>query len=91
MQQSAYKGTPPRPWIRIELIGPDGQTRLLQAVADTGNPLPLIVVLRLTQSPAAARRTRPPRAEPVLNSSRTPANSVDGKPAPCSTVRQSAT
>ncbi len=43
MQRSVYKGTPPRPWIRVELIGPDGQARVLEAVADTGNPLPIIV------------------------------------------------
>lgn len=43
MQRSTYKGTPPRPWIRVELIGPDGQTRVLGPLADTGNPLPIIV------------------------------------------------
>lgn len=31
--------------MRVELIAPDGQTRSLEAVADTGNPLPLIVSL----------------------------------------------
>ena len=43
MPEFTYKGTPPRPWIRLELITPDGETRVLEAVADTGNPLPLIV------------------------------------------------
>ena len=43
MPEFAYKGTPPRPWMRVELIAPDGTSRLLEAVADTGNPLPLIV------------------------------------------------
>ena len=43
MPEFAYKGTPPRPWMRVELIAPDGTSRLLKAVADTGNPLPLIV------------------------------------------------
>ena len=43
MPEYVYKGTPPRPWIRLELITPDGETRVLEAVADTGNPLSLIV------------------------------------------------
>ncbi len=43
MPEFTYKGTPPRPWIRLELITPDGETRVLGVVADTGNPLPLIV------------------------------------------------
>ena len=43
MPEFAYKGAPPRPWMRVELIAPDGTSRLLEAVADTGNPLPLIV------------------------------------------------
>jgi hypothetical protein len=43
MPEFTYKGTPPRPWIRLELITPDGETRAFEAVADTGNPLPLIV------------------------------------------------
>lgn len=43
MQENDYKGTPPRPWLRFELVAPDGTTRILEAVADTGNPLPLIV------------------------------------------------
>ena len=43
MPEFGYKGTPPRPWMRVELIAPDGTSRLLEAVADTGNPLPLIV------------------------------------------------
>lgn len=43
MPEFTYKGTPPRPWIRLELITPDGETRVVEAVADTGNPLPLIV------------------------------------------------
>ena len=43
MPEFTYKGTPPRPWIRLELITPDGETHVVEAVADTGNPLPLIV------------------------------------------------
>lgn len=43
MPEFTYKGTPPRPWIRLDLITPDGETRVVEAVADTGNPLPLIV------------------------------------------------
>ncbi len=43
MPRFAYKGTPPRSWIRVELVAPDGSTRRLEAVADTGNPLPIIV------------------------------------------------
>jgi hypothetical protein len=42
-QRNPYKGTPARPWIRLVLVGADGQKHVLQALADTGNPCALVV------------------------------------------------
>lgn len=41
--RTPYKGTPPRPWFSVVLVAPDGSTRGLEVVADTGNPCALIV------------------------------------------------
>jgi hypothetical protein len=48
-QRNAYKGTPPRPWIRISLVAADGETRELDVLADTGNPCALIIGMTLLQ------------------------------------------
>jgi hypothetical protein len=42
-QRNPYKGTPPRPWVRLQLVAPDGTIQELELLADTGNPLPLLV------------------------------------------------
>ena len=42
-QSNPYKGTPPRPWVRIQLIAPDGTSRETDLLADTGSPCALIV------------------------------------------------
>lgn len=42
-QRNPYKGGPPRPYIRLRLAAPDGSTRELELLADTGNPCALIV------------------------------------------------
>jgi hypothetical protein len=42
-QRNAYKGTPPRPWIRLALVAFDGTVQTVELLADTGNPCPLIV------------------------------------------------
>ncbi len=41
-QRNPYKGRPPRPWVRIELLAPDGTPHHLNLVADTGSPFGLI-------------------------------------------------
>ena len=47
MQRNAYKGDPPRPWIRLRLVGPDGRTQDSDFIADTANPLPISVGLEV--------------------------------------------
>ena len=42
-QQNAYKGFPPRPWVRLRLIAPNGTTEELELLADTGNPCGIII------------------------------------------------
>lgn len=42
-QRNPYKGTPPRPWVRLRLAAPDGSTQELDLLADTGNPCALII------------------------------------------------
>jgi hypothetical protein len=42
-QRNPYKGTPPRPWLRLTLVAADGAMRELDVLADTGNPCALIV------------------------------------------------
>ena len=42
-QRNPYKGSPPRPWMRLTLVASDGATRDLEVLVDTGNPCALIV------------------------------------------------
>jgi hypothetical protein len=42
-QRNLYKGSPPRPWMRLILLAATGDTLELDALADTGNPCGLIV------------------------------------------------
>jgi hypothetical protein len=42
-QRNAYKGSPPRPWVRLRLKAPDGTDLELDLLADTGNPCALIL------------------------------------------------
>lgn len=42
-QRNSYKGTPPRPWLRVSLVRRDGTPASVELLADTGNPCALIV------------------------------------------------
>lgn len=42
-QRNPYKGSPPRTWVRLQLIAPDSTVRDFDLVADTGNPFELVV------------------------------------------------
>lgn len=42
-QRNPYKGSPPRPWIRVRLAVPDGTTEEVELLADTGNPCAIII------------------------------------------------
>ena len=42
-QRNAYKGRPPRPWLRLHFAAPDGSEQELDLVADTGNPSAVII------------------------------------------------
>ncbi len=42
-QRNAYKGTPERPWIRLQLVAPGGMGQELELVADTGNPFAVVI------------------------------------------------
>ena len=42
-QRNAYKGIPPRPWVRVRLSAPDGTTHEVELLADTGNPCAIIL------------------------------------------------
>lgn len=42
-QRNAYKGSPPRPWVRVRFTAPDGTTEELDLLADTGNPCAIII------------------------------------------------
>lgn len=42
-QRNFYKGSPLRPWVRLVLVAADGETKEIEALADTGNPCALIV------------------------------------------------
>lgn len=42
-QRNRYRGDPPRPWVRLRLIGPGGFVRELELVVDTGTPLAVIL------------------------------------------------
>lgn len=37
-QRNSYKGQPPRPWLRLEFLAPDGVTLAAEMLADTGSP-----------------------------------------------------
>lgn len=43
MQTNAYKGLPPRAWLQVQLVSPDGEPLDLELLADTGNPFSVIV------------------------------------------------
>jgi hypothetical protein len=42
-QRNPYKGSPPRPWVRLRLNAPDGGTHEVELLADTGNPCAIII------------------------------------------------
>jgi len=42
-QRNPYKGTPPRPWVRVRLLAPNGTSQELDMVADTGSPMALVI------------------------------------------------
>jgi hypothetical protein len=42
-QRNPYKGLPERPWILLRMAAPDGSTKELQLLADTGNPCAVII------------------------------------------------
>src|SRR5437870_3001745 len=44
-QRNPYKGSPPRPWVRLRLSAPDGTTHEIELLADTGNPCAIILSL----------------------------------------------
>lgn len=47
MQTNSYKGSPPRAWLPVRLIAPDGHHRELDLLADTGNPFSVIVAAQI--------------------------------------------
>ena len=55
-QRNPYKGSPPRPWLRLRVIALDGTIQELDLLADTGNPCAIIIsqanMLRLKQADA---------------------------------------
>jgi len=42
-QRNPYKGSPSRPWIRVQLIATDGTFHEVELLADTGNPSAIII------------------------------------------------
>jgi hypothetical protein len=42
-QRNQYKGSPSRPWVRLQLVDPAGEARQVELVADTGSPFALII------------------------------------------------
>lgn len=42
-QRNPYKGSPPRPWVRLRFLAPDGTTHEVECLADTGNPFAVIL------------------------------------------------
>jgi hypothetical protein len=42
-QRNPYKGSPPRPWVRLRLAAPDGTPHEVELLADTGNPCGIII------------------------------------------------
>src|SRR5437016_14402968 len=41
-QRNPYKGSPPRPWLRLRINTLNGTTEELELLADTGNPCAII-------------------------------------------------
>jgi hypothetical protein len=42
-QRNAYKGSPPRPWLRVRFESGDGASHEFDLLADTGNPFAVIL------------------------------------------------
>jgi hypothetical protein len=55
-QRNRYKGAPPRPWVLVHLLAPDGTDHEIELLADTGSPFALILgdnlLRRLKHGPA---------------------------------------
>jgi len=60
-QRNPYKGSPPRPWVRVRLTAPSGSRHEVEMLADTGNPCAMII----SQALMASLKQR---AAPDLNS-----------------------
>jgi len=60
-QRNPYKGSPPRPWVRLRLTALDGTAEEHDFLADTGNPCAIIL-----SQPVMARLKQ--RAAPDVNS-----------------------
>jgi hypothetical protein len=56
-QRNPYKGGPPRAWIRVRLLAPNGVAEDVDLHADTGCPLP--VIIGVTDLRRFARRVAP--------------------------------
>jgi hypothetical protein len=58
-QRNRYKGMPPRSWILVHLIAPDGTSQAIEVLADTGSPYTLILgddlLNRLQHGPAPSQ------------------------------------
>ncbi len=44
-QRNPYKGFPPRPWVHLRLLAPEGTSQEIELLADTGNPCSIIISL----------------------------------------------
>jgi len=42
-QRNPYKGSTPRPWVRLRFLAPDGTIQEREFLADTGNPCAIIM------------------------------------------------
>jgi hypothetical protein len=42
-QRNPYKGSPPRPWVRLRLTDKVGTAHEIEFLADTGNPFAIII------------------------------------------------
>jgi hypothetical protein len=42
-QRQPYEGSPPRAWLRLRFATPAGMAREWKLIADTGNPLPVVI------------------------------------------------
>ena len=42
-QRNPYKGSPPRPWVRLQLVEKDGTVHEFELLADTGNPFAVVI------------------------------------------------